>query len=417
MRTIHVLWGLFALLPPQDGATTLRVVSDFPGGSAQVDGIDQEQRVVKIQPAERTGHGWRCWWYFRLDGIRPGETVTVEVEGDPFTLPDRAHFSPDGKTWCHTEAGARADKRVTYRQAVEGSSAWFAWGPPYLLADAEAAVRNAAAVCRESAAFTLCTSRDGHAVPAIRFGPEKIDSSRFGLWIQARQHAWESGGSWVAQGFLEWLASDAAEAKTLRERSSITIVPIMDIDNVQRGAGGKDQIPQDHNRDWSARPQHPEVRAAMERILEMDRAGAVLLPSCRRDPVRQRTAQRGAADRGRPGARRRAAGVRGEDEDLGAELRQELEADQQLLDRLEPEGARHRGDARDAVEHAGEHDRGLQGRRPRAGRGAGALPARVAEEVGRPYLVLGNSKASSGISPFSSHSWNVSMTVDLPTST
>src|SRR5436190_3851569 len=274
MRTIHVLWGLFALLPPQDGATTLRVVSDFPGGSAQVDGIDQEQRVVKIQPAERTGHGWRCWWYFRLDGIRPGETVTVEVEGDPFTLPDRAHFSPDGKTWCHTEAGARADKRVTYRQAVEGSSAWFAWGPPYLLADAEAAVRNAAAVCRESAAFTLCTSRDGHAVPAIRFGPEKIDSSRFGLWIQARQHAWESGGSWVAQGFLEWLASDAAEAKTLRERSSITIVPIMDIDNVQRGAGGKDQIPQDHNRDWSARPQHPEVRAAMERILEMDRAGA-----------------------------------------------------------------------------------------------------------------------------------------------
>src|SRR4051812_42231135 len=117
MRTIHVLWGLFALLPPQDGATTLR--------------------VVKIRPAERTGHGWRCWWYFRLDGIRPGETVTVEVEGDLFTLPDRAHFSPDGKTWRQTAVGARADKRVTYRHAVEGSSAWFAWGPPYLLADAE----------------------------------------------------------------------------------------------------------------------------------------------------------------------------------------------------------------------------------------------------------------------------------------
>ncbi len=28
---------------------------------------------------------------------------------------------------------------------------------------------------------------------------------RFGVWIQARQHAWECGSSWVAQGFAEWI--------------------------------------------------------------------------------------------------------------------------------------------------------------------------------------------------------------------
>src|SRR5437762_2102438 len=131
MRTIPALLGLLALLPPQESPTPLRVVSDFPGGSAQVDGIDQERRVVKIQPADRPGRGWRCWWYFRLEGVRPGETVTIEVEGNDFTLPERAHFSSDGKTWRQTAAGQSSGKRTAYRQAVEGSSAWFAWGPPY----------------------------------------------------------------------------------------------------------------------------------------------------------------------------------------------------------------------------------------------------------------------------------------------
>ncbi len=274
MRTLAVLIGIAALLRPQESPSTLRVVSDFPGGSAQVDAIDQERRVVKIQPADQPGRGWRTWWYFRLEGVRPGETVTIEVEGDGFATPDQAHVSPDGKTWRQTAAGTREGKRIAYRQAVEGSSVWFSWGPPYLLADAEAAVKNAAQACPDAQAFTLCRSRDGHAVPAIRVGPEKIDPARYGLWIQARQHAWESGGSWVCQGLLDWLVSDAAEAKSLRERARITVVPIMDVDNVQRGAGGKQQTPQDHNRDWTARPYHPAVAAAMAKILEMNQAGA-----------------------------------------------------------------------------------------------------------------------------------------------
>jgi len=40
----------------------------------------------------------------------------------------------------------------------------------------------------------------------------------------------------------------------------------MDVDNVQRGAGGKDAAPRDHNRDWAARPVYPEVLAAQSAI-------------------------------------------------------------------------------------------------------------------------------------------------------
>ena len=41
---------------------------------------------------------------------------------------------------------------------------------------------------------------------------------------------------------------------------------VMDLDNVERGAGGKNQIPHDHNRDWSEQPRYPEVAAAQDWI-------------------------------------------------------------------------------------------------------------------------------------------------------
>jgi len=40
----------------------------------------------------------------------------------------------------------------------------------------------------------------------------------------------------------------------------------MDIDNVHRGAGGKSQSPQDHNRDWSDQPHWRAVEAAQVQI-------------------------------------------------------------------------------------------------------------------------------------------------------
>jgi len=32
------------------------------------------------------------------------------------------------------------------------------------------------------------------------------------VWLQARQHAWESGSSWVARGIGEWFAGDSPDA-------------------------------------------------------------------------------------------------------------------------------------------------------------------------------------------------------------
>jgi hypothetical protein len=95
---------------------------------------------------------------------------------------------------------------------------------------------------------------------------ERKKEQRFGVWVQARQHAWESGSSWVAQGFGEWLLSDDADAAWLRQHAEIFLVPIMDVDNTATGNGGKDAQPQDHNRDWSPQPHWNEVMAAQKMV-------------------------------------------------------------------------------------------------------------------------------------------------------
>jgi len=249
----------------------LVVSADFPGGSVHVDELDQEARAIRFRPADYPGRGWRCWWYFKVTGIEPGETLTLSVSGGGFALPDRAALSLDDTTWKLTSPGRREKGKVTYTVRVDARTAYVAWGPPYLPRHARDLIARAVKVCPRAKAFDLCRTREGRPTPALRIEPDDAHAERpILLWVQARQHAWESGSSWVCHGLVEWLVSSDPRAKGLRQRAAVTVVPIMDIDNVVRGAGGKNQNPQDHNRDWSDRPHWRSVAAAQRMLREMN---------------------------------------------------------------------------------------------------------------------------------------------------
>jgi hypothetical protein len=255
-------------------AAELIVHTDFPGGSGKVVRIDQEKRFISLTPTAHKDRGWACWWHVRVTGLTAGEKLTLEVGPAPWATPDRATISGDGQVWKHSLPGKRAGKQITFEIPVESDEIQIAWGPPFVPEDAERLVAAAAKSCEHAEAFTLCMSRDGKPVPALRISqPGAADAERYGLWIQARQHAWESGSSWVCRGLVEWLVSDDPRAESLRKRSRIVVVPIMDIDNVTIGAGGKEQKPQDHNRDWTDKPYHPAVASAQKEIAEQNAAG------------------------------------------------------------------------------------------------------------------------------------------------
>ncbi len=267
-------------------AAPLTVSSDFEGASVQVLEIDAANRRISFTPGGDPARGWPCWWYFRIDGLTMGETVTLRVRGSAaalerqaplaavWAMPSYATISADGTTWQHSEKGEREGDWMTYAVRAEAASMYVAWGPPYTLHMATELVQKLSAGSPHAKALELCRSREGRPVPMllVQEGPRPREQ-RFGVWVQARQHAWECGSSWVAQGFGEWLLGDDPQAAWLRQHAEVYLVPIMDVDNVATGNGGKNAVPHDHNRDWSPMPHWNEVRAAQRIVGELIDAG------------------------------------------------------------------------------------------------------------------------------------------------
>lgn len=272
------------LFPAVLVADPLSVASDFEGASVKVLAIDQAARSVTFTPGGDAARGWPCWWYFRIDGIASGETITLRLQASDsvadrpgakplaasWAMPNQATWSADGVTWLLSEPGTKDGETMIYTLQPESESVFVAWGPPCTPGTASEWVRDWSAKCPHAKAEELCRSREGRPVPMLRvmegpLPPEK----RLGVWVQARQHAWESGSSWVARGFGDWITGDSAEVAWLRQQAEIFLVPIMDVDNTATGNGGKDATPHDHNRDWSGAPHWKETAAAMTRVKQL----------------------------------------------------------------------------------------------------------------------------------------------------
>lgn len=260
-------------------AAELQISSDFPGGSAKVVTIDAAAGRMVIEPAAPADRGWPCWWYFRVDGAQPGQPLTLEVmasqaEYRPGTrltanwaLPQQPMISSDDVHWQPLAPGTLDEHGGRYALLAPGERFWLAWGPPFLPAHGDRLLAELAdKLFPEAERFELARTRGGRPVEALRIGSPDAPGA---IWVQARQHAWESGSSWVGDGWLRWIASDDPRAQQLRNSHEIYFVPIMDVDNVALGAGGKDAIPRDHNRDWADAPVYPEVAAAQRRLREL----------------------------------------------------------------------------------------------------------------------------------------------------
>lgn len=274
----HHVVGIVPLLAVTVGGEELRVSTDFEGGSARVEAVDSSARIIRFMPGGDSNRGWPCWWFLRVDGVAQDERVIFDLGASDFparnngtntarplaanwAMPERAAFSTDGKVWCHTAPGRREQQRVRYEVTGAGGPLWLAWGPPFTPKDTDAALARVQKTLPGTTIFELARTREGRSVRGLHFvSPGSAKPP--GVWVQARQHAWESGSSWVALGFIEWLASEDAAALWLRSHAEVYIVPIMDVDNVATGNGGKEAAPRDHNRDWDGQPIYPEVAAA-----------------------------------------------------------------------------------------------------------------------------------------------------------
>ena len=290
-RTIAFAAALVLPLAVVRSGAALTVSTNFEGGSANVLAISDHPPSIQIRPGGDPDRGWPCWWFLRVDGVDPSQPLAVEVMAGGRTLPAhfnkkarrlapawalpaRAAISGDGRAWGQTAPGERRGNTTTYRITAPSGTVWIAWGPPFGPTDAANFISSLASAHPFVKPFILAVSREGRQVPAARFveGARPV-TQRFGVWIIARQHAWESGGTWVGLGLAEWLAGSSESAQWVRQNAEIFFVPVMDVDHVATGDGGKECVPQDPNEDWSAHPHWPEVAAVEKGVLALAREG------------------------------------------------------------------------------------------------------------------------------------------------
>jgi hypothetical protein len=217
---------------------------------------------VAGQHDERGRNRQASWYYFRMDGVRGREiTLTLtdlvgEYNDKPGAVPAGPDivpvFSDDGHTWRHFQAAAWDDEKkettLTFRPA--GDTAWVAHVPAYTPADLDGLL---AEVGRHPHAVVEVIGRTagGRDLTMVTVtDPAMPDEKKKSLWLQARQHAWEAGTSYVAEGALRFITSDAAEARELRKKCVFRFTPMVDVDGCHAGNVRFNANGYDVNRHW-----------------------------------------------------------------------------------------------------------------------------------------------------------------------
>jgi Zinc carboxypeptidase/Cytosolic carboxypeptidase N-terminal domain len=217
---------------------------------------------VKGQQNEHGRNRQASWYYFRVEGARDRDlTLTMtdfvgEYNGKPGACPMGPGIIPvvsdDGERWRPISDITWDDrtKEATLRIRPQRDTIWIAHQPPYthsrlarLLEQVERCDDARIEVIGKTA-----MGRDLHLITVT--AADVADRDKVTVWLQARQHAWESGTSYVMEGALRFITSDDPKARALRRRVVFAFTPMVDPDGSATGQVRFNANGFDVNRHW-----------------------------------------------------------------------------------------------------------------------------------------------------------------------
>jgi hypothetical protein len=238
---------------------------NFEGGSlGKIEklGDTQFRCFVEGQHDERGRNRQANWYYFRMDGVQGREvTLTLtdfvgEYNDKPGSCAMNADtipvFSYDDEHWQHFPAMDWDDQRkeATLKFRPERERIWIAHIAPYTHARLLRLLGeiDRADCARVEVIGRTVQRRELHLVTVTNF--EKPDGAKKTVWLQARQHAWETGTSFVMEGALKFIASEDPRARELRDKIVFKFTPMMDPDGCASGKVRFNANGYDVNRHW-----------------------------------------------------------------------------------------------------------------------------------------------------------------------
>jgi hypothetical protein len=142
-------------------------------------------------------------------------------------------------------------KEAKLKFRPERDTVWLAHVPPYTPSRLEGLLRE---VNRHPQARVEVIGKtvQGRDLALVTLTETALpDTNKKVFWLVARQHAWETGTSFVAEGLLRFLTSDEPEARKLRDQALWRIVPMMDPDGCANGKVRFNANGYDLNRHWN----------------------------------------------------------------------------------------------------------------------------------------------------------------------
>lgn len=205
------------------------------------------------------------WYSFQVDAT-PNRALMIDL----VSIPGEYNYSPnrgavnaetppvisfDNKTWAHLETFEydAAEPRMRLKVTPKTKRFWIAHVPPY--------TNRHLAALRQWAGDRLLEETVGQSVDKRPIVLWTIGNGPRTAWLFFRQHSWETGSSWVGEGLVRHLLSDAG--RPLREQITWKIYPMCDPDGVARGGVRFNKFGYDLNRNWDVNgvEKMPEITA------------------------------------------------------------------------------------------------------------------------------------------------------------
>jgi hypothetical protein len=260
----------------------------FEGGSlGKVERLAEDRYRCHIvgQTDERGRNRQASWYFFRIDGVKQRELTLLltnfvgEYNDRPGACAMNADtipvFSLDGQHWQHFAAMGwdETTKEASLKLTPRADSVWIAHVPPYVPTRLQAVLKDIERRPQASVEVIGQTveGRDLHLVTVGE--PNQKTPNRKTVWLIARQHAWETGTSFVMEGALRFIASKDPEATALRKQVTFKFLPMMDPDGSASGKVRFNGFGYDVNRHWDkVNPRDGQWAGRMPEIWSAKRA-------------------------------------------------------------------------------------------------------------------------------------------------
>lgn len=248
--------------------TTATISSDFDNGN--INCLDASNLSnIQLEIASDGKADFFQWFFYRVDNAA-GQALTMNIvnaSGASYLggwKNYRAVASYDQENWFRVDT-AYDGKTLTITHTPEAETIYYAYFAAYPTSRYRTfidTVKSSSLLKHSIIGETL----DGQAIDYFQAGEGPLS-----CWVIARQHPGETMGSWWMEGFLNRLTDPVdAEAAALSEKTTLHIIPCMNLDGSRRGHLRTNAAGIDLNRAWrnTTKDKSPEVFLVREKMRE-----------------------------------------------------------------------------------------------------------------------------------------------------